>query len=75
MTEELQTLMGLLLLLGMTKSRNLSLNEIWEIGGFGIDFIQSAMSQKRFSFLLHALRSDNIMDRQKRSAVHNLAPV
>jgi hypothetical protein len=47
--------MGLLLLLGMTKSRNLHVNEIWEKGGLGIDFIQSAMSQKRFSFLLHAL--------------------
>jgi hypothetical protein len=34
--EELQTLMGLLLLLGVTKSRNLNLSEIWEKDGLGI---------------------------------------
>jgi hypothetical protein len=67
--EELQTLMGLLLLLGVTKLRNLDFSEIWEKGGFGIDFIHSAMSQERFSFLLHVLGFDNIMDRQYRSAV------
>jgi hypothetical protein len=47
-TEGLQILMGLLLLLGVTKLRNLSLSEIWEKGGLGIDFIQSVVSQKRF---------------------------
>jgi hypothetical protein len=75
MTEGLQTLMGLLLLLGVTKSRNLSINEIWEKGGLGINFIQSGMSQKRFSFLLCALHFDNIMDRQQSSAVDNIVPV
>jgi hypothetical protein len=55
----------------MTKSRNLCLNEIWEKG----DFIQSAMSRKTLSFLLHALRFDNITDRQHRSVDDNLAPV
>jgi hypothetical protein len=75
MREELQTLMGLLLLLDVTKSRNINLNEIWEKGGLSIDFIQSAMSQKRFSFLLLALHFDNIMDRKQKNVVDNLAPI
>jgi hypothetical protein len=31
--------MGLLLLLGMTKLRNVSLSEIWDEGGLGTDLI------------------------------------
>jgi hypothetical protein len=47
--EELETLMGLLLLLGVTRWRNLSLNDIWMMkDGLGINFIQSAVSQERF---------------------------
>jgi hypothetical protein len=44
-------------------------------GGLGMDFIQSAMFQKRFSFLLSGLRLDNIMDRRQGNVVDNLAPV
>jgi hypothetical protein len=50
MTDEVQTFTHLLLLLGTTKQRNLKLNEIWEKGGLDVDFIQSAASNKGFSF-------------------------
>jgi hypothetical protein len=55
--EELQTLIGLLLL-WVTKSKNISRNEIWEKAVLGVDFIQSGMSQERFLSLLCALRFD-----------------
>jgi hypothetical protein len=62
--------MGLLLL--TWPNQEICLNEIWEKVGLGIDFIQSAMSQKRFSFLLRSLHFDNIMDTQGRSVADNL---
>jgi hypothetical protein len=43
--------------------------------GRNVDFIQSAISQKSFPFLFHALCFNIIMGRQQRSAVDNLALV
>jgi len=56
---EIHALIGILLLLGATKSSKESTASIWAKDGTGKPICIAAMSQKRFLFLVYCLRFDD----------------
>ena len=63
---ELRAFIGVLLLLGATKSSMEALSSIWVEDGTGKPMCISAMSQKRFTFISYCLRFDYNVSRQER---------
>jgi len=72
--DELKAFIGLLYFSGIQKWNHVSLNEIWS-EKFGNNLFRSAMSQRRFEFLLSNLRFDDKSTRAERRVQHKLAPI
>ena len=72
---EIRALIGILLLLGATKSSKESTASIWAKDGTGKPICTAAMSQKRFLFLVYCLRFDDSTTRAQRTADDKLAPI
>jgi hypothetical protein len=72
---EIRALIGILLFLGATKSSKESTASIWAKDGTGKPICISAMSQKRFLFLVYCLRFDDSTTRAQQRANDKLAPV
>ena len=73
--KEIQAFIGVLLLLGATKSSMEALSSIWEQDGTGKPLCISAMSQKRFTFISYCLRFDDKLSREERKKNDKLAPI
>lgn len=72
---EIQALIGLLYLSGVTKSSRLNVDELWSKLGTGIEIFRLAMGKNRFLFLLQHLRFDNLETRSERMKMDKLAPI
>lgn len=72
---EIKAVIGLLYLAGMKKSSHVTLKDLWETDGLGLDLFRCVMSLSRFAFLLLALRFDNVLTRDDRKQFDRLAPV
>ena len=73
---EIRRLIGILLLLGATKSSKESTASIWAKGGSSKPICIAAMSQKRFFlFLVQCLRFDNSTTRAQRRVDDKLANI
>lgn len=64
--KEIKAVIGILYMLGVLRSRQLSLDEIWARDGTGIDWFYCVMSKDRFKILLRALRFDEKRTRAER---------
>lgn len=72
---EIKALIGVLFFAGVCKSSHQHIDDLWANDGTGIDMFRCCMSKKRFSFLLRALRFDDIDDRHQRTQVDKLAKI
>lgn len=72
---EIQALISLLYLAGVLKSSRLSVDDLWNDNGTGVEQFRLTISKYRFQFLLQNLRFDNIDTRAERKQVDRLAPV
>ena len=73
--KEIQAFIGVLLLLGATKSSMEALSSIWAQDETGKSLCISAMSQKRFTFIAYCLRFDDKLSREERKKNDKLAPI
>lgn len=73
--EEMKAVLGLLVLAGVTKSRSLKLENLWDRTKLGIPVFNATMSITRFRFLLRCMRFDDINDRVERKELDNVAPI
>lgn len=71
--DEIKCFIGLLVLIGLFKSKNLNFDELWELSGLGIDAFRLAMSLNRFKFLLRCIQFDDEDSRESRKKIDNLA--
>lgn len=72
---EMLAVIGLLYLAGMKKASHASLLELWTDDGTGLEICRSAMSYKRFLFLLDCLQLDDRNTRATRLKTDKLTPV
>ncbi|KAM0728009.1 PiggyBac transposable element-derived protein 4 [Formica fusca] len=72
---EMLAVIGLLYLAGMKRARHASLLELWTDDGTGLEICRSAMSYKRFLFLLDCLQLDDRNTRAMRLRMDRLAPI
>ncbi|XP_063244872.1 piggyBac transposable element-derived protein 1-like [Bacillus rossius redtenbacheri] len=72
---ELSALLGLLYLAGVKKAQHLNIEEFFSDDGTAPECFRAVKNMKRFYLLLHALRFDNIHDRDERKLTDNLAPI
>lgn len=72
---EIQALIGLLYLAGVLKSGRLSVDELWNNTGTGVEIFRLTMSKFRFMFLLQHLRFDDMDTRAERKQIDKLAPI
>lgn len=72
---EIKALIGLLYLSGLLKSSKLSVDEIWDRKGTGVEMFWLTMSKLRFLFLLRHLRFDDRTTREERKKTDKLAPI
>lgn len=73
--QEVRALFGLLYMAGLKKANHLTISELWSTDGTAPEIFRATMNQRRFYFLLRALRFDDYRDRRVRSALDNLAPI
>lgn len=73
--DEIKALFGLLYLAGVLKAQHINLEELWSSEGVGPEIFRNVISQKRFYFLLRALRFDNVNTRIERRKLDKLAPI
>ena len=73
--EEIKALLGILILLGATKSSKESTSSIWAEDGTGKPLCIAAISKKRFVFLLYCLRFDDCTSRNESKLYDKLAPI
>ena len=71
--EEIKALIGILILLGATKSSKQSTSSIWAEDGTGKPLCIAAMCKKRFVFLLYCLRFDDYTSRNEPKLYDKLA--
>lgn len=64
--KELKAVIGMLYMLGVYHMRHLSLDEVYQRDGTGIDWFYAVMSKDRFKILLRALRFDEKRTREER---------
>lgn len=72
---EIKALIGLLYILGVTKSSRQSVTDAWATDGTGIEYFRLVMSCQRFRFLMRAIRFDDISTREERKQNDKLAPI
>lgn len=72
---EIKACIGLLYILGTSKSNRQNLEEVWDSNGFGIEKCRMVMNLRRFKFLLRCLRFDDYTTRPQRRSLDNLAAV
>ncbi|XP_039297924.1 piggyBac transposable element-derived protein 3-like [Nilaparvata lugens] len=72
---ETKAVIGLLYLAGVKKSSHVTLKDLWETDGLGLELFRCVMNLSRFTFLLLAIRFDNILTRDERKEFDRLAPV
>lgn len=73
--EELKSLIGLLFLAGALKSSHQNISDLWSSDGTGVDLFRCTMNQRRFSFLLRALRFDNPNTRAENVKIDKLSKI
>ncbi|XP_065314993.1 uncharacterized protein LOC135923914 [Gordionus sp. m RMFG-2023] len=66
---EFKALLGILYLAGIFKSNHQNMSDLWKSDGFGIDIFRVTMPLKRFRFLIHAMRFDDILTSEERKVV------
>lgn len=72
---EVKALIGLLYLAGCLKSNHLSVHDLWDRNGCGVERFWVTMSEQRFLFLLRHIRFDNTDTRQERRQYDKFTPV
>ncbi|XP_067126936.1 piggyBac transposable element-derived protein 4-like [Centruroides vittatus] len=72
---EIKAFIGILFACAVMKLNTVNLRDIWTSDGFGIEIIKPVMSEKRFSFLIRALRFDDKATRNDRRNTDKLAAV
>ncbi|XP_023233249.1 uncharacterized protein LOC111632961 [Centruroides sculpturatus] len=65
---EVKAFIGILFACAVMKLNKVNVRDIWTSDGFGIEIIKPVMSEKRFNFLIRALRFD---DKTTRNDCHN----
>ncbi|XP_057341068.1 uncharacterized protein LOC130678095 [Microplitis mediator] len=70
--KEIKSFVGLLVLMGLLKSKNQNCDELWEQCGLGVDVFRLTMSLSRFKFLLRTIHFDDENDRLSRKEIDNL---
>jgi hypothetical protein len=72
--EELKAFIGLLILIGVTRGRNESLDQLWS-NEWGRPICRATMSKERFKEFLRFIRFDDKDTRQERRATDKLAAI
>ena len=72
--EEIRAIIGLLYIAGVQKGGNLNVSELWA-NNFGMPIFRLTMSEKRFKFLMAAMRFDSKETREDRQYFDNFAPI
>ncbi|XP_052754079.1 piggyBac transposable element-derived protein 3-like [Galleria mellonella] len=72
---EIQCLMGLILLAGVQKSNHLNVEELFRTDGGSVEIFRLSMSAQRFQFLLRVLRFDDGSLRQQRKAIDKICHI
>ncbi|XP_074110098.1 uncharacterized protein LOC141534568 isoform X1 [Cotesia typhae] len=73
--DEIQTLIGLILLISLLKAKNENLDELWEHAGLGVDIFRLSMNLNRFKFLLRCLRFNSENNESQTKKKDCLAPI
>lgn len=73
--DEVKTLIGLILLTSLLKSKNVKLDELWEQGGLGVEVFRLSMNLNRFKFLLRCLRFNTESNKSPSEKTDRLAPI
>lgn len=71
---ELKKFIGLLLLIGVYKSKNETVSELWSIKN-GRQIFRDIMSRNRFTSILRVIRFDDAAERRKRRSTDKLEPI
>ncbi|CAD6221989.1 GSCOCG00011693001-RA-CDS [Cotesia congregata] len=72
---DIQTLIGLLLLMNLLKSKNDNFAELWEQNGLGVNVFRLSMTLNRFKFLLRSLRFGDENDENSKKKKDCLSPI
>lgn len=72
---EIQCLMGLLLLTGVQKSNHLNIGDLFRTDGGSVEIFRLSMSAQRFRFLLQVLRFDDRTTRNQRLALDKICHI
>ncbi|GBL92721.1 General transcription factor II-I repeat domain-containing protein 2A [Araneus ventricosus] len=72
---EIKALIGLIYMIGIKKLNHTRIEDIWASDMSGDEFIRTAMSLRRFKFLLQHIRLDDKQTRLERKKLDKLAPV
>ena len=71
--EEFDAFIGLLIMAGVCKARNESLDDLWSLN-YGHPIFRATMSLNRFKAILRFIRFDNFETRERRKKSDKLAP-
>lgn len=72
---EMNGFFGLLFLSGMLKSSHVNLEDLYKKDFTGVEFFRTTMAERRFRFLLRAIRFDDSTTRNERRQLDKLAPI
>lgn len=73
--DEIKSLIVLLILTGLLRTKNQKLDELWGQSKLGVNAFRLTMNMKRFKFLLSCIHFDDITDREFRVKTDNLAMI
>ncbi|GLV33243.1 hypothetical protein CBL_08411 [Carabus blaptoides fortunei] len=72
---EVKAVIGLLIIAGSFRAGNQNRKDLWDQNGLGVDIFTTAMSMKRFLFLLRSFRLADVRNRAQRREIDRLAPI